>query len=55
LILILKDIIISALCKSSNFHSMKQRVEKNLTGLELKLESLNEDKSPYKEYIFKPK
>jgi len=30
---------------------MKQRVEKDLMGLELRLRDLKEDKSPYKVYI----
>jgi hypothetical protein len=30
-----------------NYHAMKQRVEKDLIGLELKLKDLKEDKSPY--------
>jgi hypothetical protein len=32
----------------TNYHIMKQRVEKDLTGLELKLKVLKEDKSPLK-------
>jgi hypothetical protein len=34
-----------------DYHIMKQRVEKDLIGLELKLKDLKEDRSPYKEYI----
>jgi site-specific DNA recombinase len=30
---------------------MKEKVEKDLIGLELKLKGLKQDKSPYKEYI----
>jgi len=30
---------------------IKQRVEKDLIGLELKLKGLKEDRSPYKEYV----
>jgi len=30
---------------------MKEKVEKDLSGLELKLKDLKQDKSPYKEYI----
>lgn len=35
--------------KTTSFHTMKQRVEKDLTGLELKLKGLKEGKSPFKE------
>jgi hypothetical protein len=34
-----------------DYQNMKQRVEKDLTGLQLKLKDLKEDKSPYKTYI----
>jgi len=30
---------------------MKEKVEKDLIGLELKLKGLKQDKSPYKKYI----
>ena len=33
------------------FQTMKQRVEKDLTGLSCKLKDLKSDKSPFKEYI----
>ena len=33
------------------YHSIKEKVEKDLIGLELKLKALKQDKSPYKEYI----
>ena len=33
------------------YHSMKEKVEKDQTGLELKLKSLRQDKSPFKVYI----
>jgi hypothetical protein len=36
---------------SQDYHTMKQRVEKDLTGLELKLRDLKTNISPYKVYI----
>ena len=36
---------------TKDYQTMKQRVEKDLMGLELKLRDLKEDKSPYKVYI----
>lgn len=35
----------------SDYHLMKQRVEKDLTGLHLKLKGLKRDKLPYKTYM----
>ena len=34
-----------------DYHLMKQRVEKDQTGLYCKLKGLRNDKSPFKEYI----
>ena len=34
-----------------DYHKMKERVEKDLTGLELRLKDLKQDKSPYKVYV----
>ena len=47
----LQDQFLDGNISPQEYHSMKEKVEKDLIGLELKLKSLKQDKSPYKEYI----
>lgn len=47
----LQDQFLDSVISPSDYHTMKQKVEKDLTGLELKLKGLKEDKSPFKEYV----
>ena len=47
----LQDQFLDSVITPTDYHTMKQRVEKDLIGLELKLKGLKEDKSPFKEYV----
>ncbi len=47
----LQDQFLDGNISPQEYHSMKEKVEKDLIGLELKLKGLKQDKSPYKEYI----
>ena len=47
----LQDQFLDGNISPQEYHSMKEKVEKDLIGLELKLKGLKQDKSPYKEYV----
>lgn len=49
----LQDQFLDGHISPKEYQSMKQRVEKDLIGLESKLKGLKEGKSPYKEYVNK--